>query len=29
MLHPEYPYKNSLWVIDESVFCDFSNIDFF
>jgi len=29
MLHPEYPHKNSLWVLDGEVICDFSNIDFF
>ncbi|MBN1929664.1 MAG: hypothetical protein JW764_09005 [Chlorobiaceae bacterium] len=29
MLHPAYPYKNSLWVFDEGFVCDFSNLDMF
>jgi hypothetical protein len=28
MLHPDYPFKNSLWVFDEGVECNFSNLSF-
>lgn len=29
MRHPEYPYKNSLWILKEGFICGFSNIDLF
>lgn len=29
MQHPQYPYKNSLWVFDTEFVCGFSNIDMF